>query len=122
MHDNMQRQEIHSRQIDLRFYSRPDGLYEVEGRLIDKKAQNISWREGTNETPVAALRPCGYAMQAAMRARRACVRSGGCSSSGLQATPSQASTSYPRCLRKRRSTNWSALPIGAGASRATTKI
>lgn len=32
------RVEQHHRQIDLRFYHREDGLYEVEGRLIDRKA------------------------------------------------------------------------------------
>lgn len=32
------RTEHHHRQIDLRFYHREDGLYEVEGRLIDRKA------------------------------------------------------------------------------------
>lgn len=51
MHDNMQRQEIHSRQIDLRFYSRPDGLYEVEGRLIDKKAQPFRRVLGDDAVP-----------------------------------------------------------------------
>lgn len=32
------REEIHHRQVDLRFYKRNDGLYEVEGRLIDTKS------------------------------------------------------------------------------------
>lgn len=32
------RAEHHHRQIDLRFYHREDGLYEVEGRLIDRKS------------------------------------------------------------------------------------
>ena len=31
------RKEHHHRQIDLRFYHREDGLFEVEGRLIDRK-------------------------------------------------------------------------------------
>lgn len=31
------RQEHHHRQIDLRFYHRDDGLFEVEGRLVDRK-------------------------------------------------------------------------------------
>ena len=48
------------------------------------------------------------------------VPSNGCSSSGLQRTPSRASTSCPRCPRKRRSTSWSASPISVGASSATT--
>ena len=33
----MPREELHHRQIDLRFYRRDDGLYEVEGRLLDTK-------------------------------------------------------------------------------------
>ncbi len=32
------RQEIHHRQVDLRFYRRADGLYEVEGHLVDTKS------------------------------------------------------------------------------------
>jgi hypothetical protein len=34
----MQREEIHHRAVDVRFYRRADGLYEVEGRLIDRKS------------------------------------------------------------------------------------
>jgi hypothetical protein len=33
-----EREEIHRRQIDLRFYKRVDGLYEVEGTLVDTKS------------------------------------------------------------------------------------
>jgi hypothetical protein len=33
----VEREEIHHRAIDMRFYSRADGLYEVEGRLLDTK-------------------------------------------------------------------------------------
>ena len=32
------RAELHHRKIDLRFYKRTDGLYEVEGQLIDAKS------------------------------------------------------------------------------------
>jgi hypothetical protein len=35
----IERTELHHRQIDLRFFRRSDGLYEVEGRLIDRKSQ-----------------------------------------------------------------------------------
>lgn len=35
---DIQREEIHHRSIELRFYRRSDGLHEVEGRLIDRKA------------------------------------------------------------------------------------
>lgn len=34
---NTEREEMHRRQVDIRFYRRPDGLYEVEGRLVDTK-------------------------------------------------------------------------------------
>lgn len=33
----VEREELHHRQIDLRFFRRTDGLYEVEGRLVDTK-------------------------------------------------------------------------------------
>jgi crotonobetainyl-CoA:carnitine CoA-transferase CaiB-like acyl-CoA transferase len=39
MTDPVERKELHHRQIDLRFYQRSDGLYEVEGRLLDRKTQ-----------------------------------------------------------------------------------
>lgn len=35
--DPATREEIHHRQLDLRFYRRNDGRYEVEGRLVDTK-------------------------------------------------------------------------------------
>lgn len=31
------REELHHRAVDMRFYSRSDGLFEVEGRLVDTK-------------------------------------------------------------------------------------
>ena len=37
MTDHVERKELHHRQIDLRFFERSDGLFEVEGRLIDRK-------------------------------------------------------------------------------------
>jgi hypothetical protein len=37
MTDNVERKELHHRQIDLRFFERSDGLFEVEGRLVDRK-------------------------------------------------------------------------------------
>jgi Protein of unknown function (DUF2889) len=37
-HD-IERTELHHRQIDIRFFRRSDGLYEVEGRLLDRKSQ-----------------------------------------------------------------------------------
>jgi hypothetical protein len=34
---NEEREEMHHRRVDIRFYKRRDGLYEVEGRLTDTK-------------------------------------------------------------------------------------
>jgi len=45
------REELHHRQIDLRFYSRSDGLYEVEGRLIDTKTHAFKRQLSTEDTP-----------------------------------------------------------------------
>ena len=38
MSDSVQLEEIHQRQLDIRFARRSDGLYQVEGRLVDKKS------------------------------------------------------------------------------------
>jgi hypothetical protein len=38
MTDTVERNEIHHRQLDIRFFQRSDGLYEVEGRLLDRKS------------------------------------------------------------------------------------
>ncbi|CAM4066491.1 DUF2889 domain-containing protein [Bordetella muralis] len=35
--DTVTREELHHRDVDLRFYRRSDGLFEVEGRLVDTK-------------------------------------------------------------------------------------
>ena len=45
------RTEQHHRQIDLRFYHREDGLYEVEGRLIDRKAVPFRRQLSDTDTP-----------------------------------------------------------------------
>ena len=37
MANSVERKELHHRQIDLRFFERTDGLYEIEGRLVDRK-------------------------------------------------------------------------------------
>jgi Protein of unknown function (DUF2889) len=37
--DSVEREEMHLRQIEMRGFRRSDGLYEVEGRLIDRKPQ-----------------------------------------------------------------------------------
>lgn len=35
--DTVTREELHHRKVDMRFYRRSDGLFEVEGRLVDTK-------------------------------------------------------------------------------------
>lgn len=35
------REELHSRSIDMRGYKRSDGLYEVEGRVVDRKSYDF---------------------------------------------------------------------------------
>lgn len=47
----MQREELHHRQIDLRFYRRADGLYEVEGRLVDVKREPFRRQLAPQDTP-----------------------------------------------------------------------
>jgi Protein of unknown function (DUF2889) len=37
MTDHLEMTELHHRQIDLRFFQRSDGLFEVEGHLVDRK-------------------------------------------------------------------------------------
>lgn len=46
-----ERKEIHHRQIDLRFYKRTDGLYEVEGRLVDTKTHPFRRQLAAGDTP-----------------------------------------------------------------------
>jgi hypothetical protein len=36
---SIERRELHHRQIDLKFFERADALYEVEGRVLDRKTQ-----------------------------------------------------------------------------------
>ena len=45
------REEIHHRQIDLRFYRRADGLYEIEGRLVDTKRHAFRRLLASEDTP-----------------------------------------------------------------------
>ena len=46
------RQELHFRRIDMRGFSRSDGLYEVEGRVIDHKPHDFTPVSGGNPVPV----------------------------------------------------------------------
>jgi hypothetical protein len=47
----IERKELHHRQLDLRFYQRPDGLYEIEGRLVDRKTQPFRRLLQDTDTP-----------------------------------------------------------------------
>lgn len=47
----MQREELHHRRIDLRFYKRSDGLYEVLGRLVDTKSHAFRRQLAQADTP-----------------------------------------------------------------------
>ena len=48
------REPVHTRQIDLRFYARDDGLYEVEGALLDTKSHPFLRQLATQEMPPGA--------------------------------------------------------------------
>lgn len=45
------REEIHHRSVDLRFFRRADGLYEVEGRLVDTKTHPFRRQLAGEDTP-----------------------------------------------------------------------
>lgn len=49
--DSVSREELHYRKVDLRFFRRSDDLYEVEGRLVDTKAQPFRRMLAEKETP-----------------------------------------------------------------------
>jgi hypothetical protein len=51
MTDNVARKELHHRQIDLRFFERADGLFEVEGHLVDRKTQPFRRMLQESDTP-----------------------------------------------------------------------
>ena len=48
------RKELHHRRIDLRFYQREDGLYEVEGQLVDTKQHAFRRQLHAEDTPAGA--------------------------------------------------------------------
>ena len=48
------REQMHHRQIDLRFYKRTDGLYEVEGRLVDTKQHAFRRQLADEDSPPGA--------------------------------------------------------------------
>ena len=51
MTDNVERQELHHRQLEIRFFQRSDGLFEVEGRLLDRKSHPFRRLLQDRDTP-----------------------------------------------------------------------
>ncbi len=49
--EGAEREELHHRQIDLRFFRRADGLFEIEGRLVDVKRQPFRRQLASEDTP-----------------------------------------------------------------------
>lgn len=49
--ESIEREEIHHRQVDLRFYRRSDGLYEIIGKLIDTKSHSFRQLGGSEDLP-----------------------------------------------------------------------
>ena len=45
------REEIHHRQVDLRYFSRSDGLFEVQGHLVDRKRHAYRRQLATADSP-----------------------------------------------------------------------
>jgi hypothetical protein len=51
MTGNIERKEIHHRRLDIRFFRRSDGLFEVEGRLLDRKSEPFRRLLQDSDTP-----------------------------------------------------------------------
>jgi Protein of unknown function (DUF2889) len=51
MVDTIERKEIHHRQLDIRFFQREDGLFEIEGRLLDRKTHPFRRLLQDHDTP-----------------------------------------------------------------------
>jgi hypothetical protein len=51
MKNEIAREELHHRTVDLRFFRRSDGLYEVEGHLIDTKQHALRLLLAAHDTP-----------------------------------------------------------------------
>ena len=49
------REELHFRRIDMRGYRRSDGLFEVEGRVTDRKTQDFSPLVGNLHVPAGEV-------------------------------------------------------------------
>ena len=56
------RKLMHTRVIDCKGYEREDGLWDIEGRLIDAKTFDHAWRDGDRE-----LQPGEYVHEMFMR-------------------------------------------------------
>jgi hypothetical protein len=54
MTNTVERRELHHRQIDLRFFERADALYEIEGRVLDRKAHPFRRVLQDEDTPAGA--------------------------------------------------------------------
>jgi hypothetical protein len=50
----VEREEVHRRRIDLRFYRRADGLYEIEAQLVDTKTHPFRRQLASEDTPAGA--------------------------------------------------------------------
>ena len=48
---SVEREELHSRRLDMRGFRRSDGLYEVEGRLVDRKPYAFKAPGGERSVP-----------------------------------------------------------------------
>ena len=51
MSQSVELEELHHRQIGLRFFRRSDGLYEIEGHLVDKKSHPFRRALADNNLP-----------------------------------------------------------------------
>src|SRR5882724_6050679 len=51
MTGHVERRELHHRQIEVRFFQRSDGLFEVEGRLLDRKTHPFRRLLHDRDTP-----------------------------------------------------------------------
>jgi len=49
--ENIERKEIHHRRLDIRFFGRSDGLFEIEGRLLDCKSAPFRRLLQDHDTP-----------------------------------------------------------------------
>ena len=53
-HEDVTREELHTRRIELDAYRRSDGLFEIEGRVIDRKPFEFRSPNGDKRVPAGA--------------------------------------------------------------------